>query len=349
MDGTRRALVQMLGAPLLASAEGETARASPIAPPHMGAVNVRDHGAACDRTTDDTQAVQAAILACRQAGPWRDLLVPGPCRITSPLIVDRPVDTMFGEFRVIGSGASGGFYLDRPMTVFDSHLPVTSDPLSEHIGFYDLRFEGARASFGCAVLSGKFLRIAFNNCWFEKISAYASTIYVQSMRFRNCRGRGWQGAFAKSHGSFDTLFEANAFEAAGALFQTTEACGARFVSNLFEGSSGPFVKIANAKGVFVAGNYTEGNAQPDYMFSDVDHATISFGVAMSGNFIAVSKENIARPEFWSVVVGDCRGLASTGNFCNGRLFDDTAARVGELHSFGDGGYIQLNRSGRTLA
>ena len=349
MDGTRRALIQMFGAPLLAAAETGSVGASPIAAPRDGAVSVVDHGALCDRTTDDTQAVQAAILACRAEGPWRDLVVPGPCRITSPLIVDRPVDTMAAEFRIIGGGAGGGFYLDRPMTVFDSRLPVKGDPLSEHIGFYDLRFEAARADFSSTVLSGKFLRFAFNNCWFEKIAAYGSPIYVQSARFRNCRGRGWQGVFAKSVGCFDVLFEANAFEGAGALFQSTSGSGVRFVGNLFEGSSGPFIDIGRAHGMYVAGNYTESNAAPDYIFTDAAVASTSLGVALTGNFIAVSKENIANPDFWSVVVGDCRGLASSGNFCNGRLFDDNATKAGELRSFGDGGYVQLNRSGRPLA
>ena len=58
----------------------------------------------------------------------------GVCRITAPLTIDRPVDTETAEFRVLGGRAGGGFYLDGANTLFDSHLPVTSDPLSEHIG-----------------------------------------------------------------------------------------------------------------------------------------------------------------------------------------------------------------------
>lgn len=345
MDEARRRFMTVMGAPILTGPV--TAAASAL--PASVAISVVDFGARCDRSSDDTAAVQKAIWACRESSTWRDLHVPGPCRITAPLTIDRPVDTEAAEFRILGGGADGGFYLDGASTLFDSHLPVTNDPRSEHIGFYGIRFEAANATLRCKVLSEKFLRIAFSDCWFESISAYDSPIYVQSMRFRNCRGRGWRGLFAKSRGCYDITFEGNAFEAAGALFETTHGSGVRFISNLFEGSSGPFAKFERVNGAFVAGNYTEGNDSADYIFSNGAAGAPSHGVAMMGNFIAVSARNIAKSEFWSVVLGDCRGFAGSGNFCNGRLYDDRSTRVGDLRSFGDGGYIALNSSGRPVA
>jgi hypothetical protein len=328
MDDARRRVFGLMGAPLL----GLAGSAATPAVARLAAVDVQDFGARCDRVADDTRAVQAAIDACRQYGVWRDLQVPGPCRITAPLMIDRPVDTMASEFRILGGPSGGGFLLDGASTLFDSHLPVRDAP-------------GAAAH----VLSGAFLRVAFSDCWFEAIGAYDSPVYAQSVRFRNCRGRAWRGTFARSRGCWDILFEGNAFEAAGAVFDTTHASGLRFIGNLFEGGAGPFVKFDRANGAFISGNYTEGNAAPDYVFSGPDADGPSHGVALMGNYIAVSAANRADADFWSVVVGDCRGLASAGNFCNGRLFDDTRTRAGDLHSTGDGGFIALTRSGRPAA
>ena len=344
MDDARRRFVAALGTPLLIGATPTPGAATP----HVGAVDVTDFGARCDRIADDTAAVQRAIAACRRDGAWRDLHVPGPCRVTSSLMIDRAVDKQSSEFRVLGGGG-GGFVVDRPMPLFDSRLPMTGDPQSEHIGFHGMRFEAADAKMRCRVLSGKFLRVAFDDCWFEKITAYDSPTYVQSVRVRNCRGRGWRGAFARCRGGYDIAFESNAFEAAGGLFESTHASGVRFTGNLFEGSSGPFLKVDRVNGAFVAGNYTEDNAASDYIFSNGNAGAPSHGVAMIGNFIAVAEHNRADADFWSVIVGDCRGLASSGNFCNGRLFDDTATRPGDLKSAGDGGFIALNRSGRPIA
>lgn len=56
-------------------------------------ISVKDFGAACDDTTDDTAAIQAAIdsvgdtSVTGRAGP--DILIPGPCRITSTLTIRR--------------------------------------------------------------------------------------------------------------------------------------------------------------------------------------------------------------------------------------------------------------------
>jgi len=307
-------------------------------------VSVVDFGAKCDRVTDDTAAVQAAITYCAQSGRWRDLRVPGGCRITAPLIVDRLVDTMVGEFRIIGDGDEGGFYVDTAVTIFDSTFTVTTDPKSEHIGFYNIQFEASDPSMLSFVVSRKFLRVAFNNCYFQRIKAYASPIYVQSVRFRNCRARGWSGTFASSVRGFDVVFDNNAFEAGGALCDLSAVSGLRLINNLFEGSLGPFFRVDHANGVFVAGNYTEGNANPDYVFTNVQTGGVSRGVVLAGNFMALTASNAANPAFWNVVVGDCRGLASAGNYCNGQMFDDSATARGNLTSAGDWADVALNRS-----
>jgi hypothetical protein len=65
-------------------------------------ISVKDFGAVCDDTTDDTAAIQRAIDALggitisSRAGP--DILIPGPCRITSTLTIQRK------GIRLVGNG-----------------------------------------------------------------------------------------------------------------------------------------------------------------------------------------------------------------------------------------------------
>lgn len=73
--------------------------------------DVRDYGALCDDTADDTTAVQAAITACASAGGGT-ILVPGWCKITSPLTLASSVhpDTWQGggiHFKGISTRDSG--------------------------------------------------------------------------------------------------------------------------------------------------------------------------------------------------------------------------------------------------
>ena len=69
-------------------------------------ISIKDFGAECDCDsdtglgTDDSDAVQAAILACGESG--KDLYVPGACLITKELYIRKPV-------KIFGCGAGQGY------------------------------------------------------------------------------------------------------------------------------------------------------------------------------------------------------------------------------------------------
>jgi len=341
--------VSLLGAPAAVGAgviAAPNTSTEPASPGGSDRVSVMDFGAKCDRVADDTAAVQAAINHCARSIQWKDLHVPGGCRITAPLIIDRPVDTMVGEFRIIGGGDGGGFYVDSAIAIFDSAAAVTTDPKSEHVGFYNIQFEASDPALAAYVMSKKFLRIGFNNCYFQKIKAYASPIYMQSFRFQGCKAKGWRGPFGHSAILYDCSWVDCTFEAAptGAGVYTGSAHAVRLVNNLFEGSLGPFYQMGAGSGVTIIGNYTEGNTRQDYILTDSPNRGITRGVVFAGNFMQLYAPNLTDEAFWNVAVGDVRGMASAGNYCNGKMFDDSATGHGNLTSVGDGAMVRLNKS-----
>ncbi|HKR45543.1 MAG TPA: hypothetical protein VJU59_38725, partial [Paraburkholderia sp.] len=167
-------------------------------------VSVRRWGAVCDGVADDTVAVQNAIDYCAANG-WPALQIPGICKISASLIVNRLVDTTTEEWRVFGTGLNGGgFHVTTGITIFDSSLPIGVDPQSEWVTFQNIRFSASLASLNAKTVSAKFLRMKFLNCYFYRIKLVQSlSTYIQSYYLGNCNIRYWPGVFMFATHAFD--------------------------------------------------------------------------------------------------------------------------------------------------
>jgi hypothetical protein len=128
-------------------------------------VSVTDFGAKCDGVTDDAAALQLAINYCSTFTHWPALRIPGICYVNSSVNIDRIVDGQSSEFRIIGEGPGAGFFTNGNVTIFDSTLPTTTDPQSQFVTFSNLRFASSSPSNASYILSPKFLRVKFLNCF----------------------------------------------------------------------------------------------------------------------------------------------------------------------------------------
>ena len=157
-------------------------------------VSVMDFGAVCDGVTDDTAAVQTAVNYCASLAPyWPTLVIPGRCKLTSSININRPVDTTKTEFRILGQGPGAGFYASGTVTMFDSTIAMASGsgtaPVSEFVTFDNINFEASNFFDEVFVISRKFLRIKFLNCFFWLTRCQASDTYAQTLYFVACNIR----------------------------------------------------------------------------------------------------------------------------------------------------------------
>lgn len=322
-------------------------------------VSVKQFGAKCDTMvnadgtfsvgTDDTAAVQKAIDYALSLHRPVQITFPGPglCWITASLIVNRPVyfanSTPFihDELRFIGAG--GGFFVNSAITILTSNIaPLPefdpSEPPTEQISFHGMGFESSDASLAAYVASEKFIRVAFNQCYFARIKALNCSVYAQSWRFTDCNIRFWNGVFFKVVGTaydvkvINCLMEFGGFSASNDnnhAFQWEVALGCALIGNCFEGSRGGFLRQDGSGGLTVTGNYHEGNTAANYVFSTTATGGVGKGISFVGNKMSGTTAG------FDVVLGDVRGLASSGNYCTGKMFDVTGVTVGEFVSTGD--------------
>jgi Pectate lyase superfamily protein len=273
-------------------------------------VSVKDFGAVCDGTTDDTAAIQAAIDYCATFTRWPALIIPGRCKVTASINIDRPVDSRQDYFRIIGQGAGAGFYTTSAVTVFTSTLAYGAAnawgalaPCSEFVSFECLQFETSSSTELSYALSGKFLRVKFLNCWFERMKcANASTAYLQTWYFLDCSIR-YVGAvpFLTGLGSFDVSFLHNVIENNYRLFYSAPAApggnsGFRLIENVIEGTSvvsgvGTLGMTGVANGV-IAHNHIEQNVTADFNFS-VGTSVASYNLLIEGNYIVCDSGKVA--------------------------------------------------------
>jgi hypothetical protein len=319
----------------------------------LESLNPVDFGALCDGVRDDTSAVQRAIDGCLTHERAKSLLIPGRCRITAPLRIDRPVDTELSEFMIHGRGEGAGFYTDRAIPLFDSSLPsLDGHPVSEFVTFENLMFEAKENVLDAFVLSKKFLRMNFSNCVFQKIRVgdFHNPLhvhsYAQDFTFVRCNFRRWTGSlFSVAQFFALNVVSGCLFEAGGAAFLATKgAFGLVITAGAMEGSYGPFLQIAGGFAIQISGNYTEDNANPDYILTDIAAGGVAQGVIFEGNFMQVRSTN---PTFFNVIVGDVRGMLGAGNYCSANLYDDNQTRPGELLSHDSAAGV-LNRSGKPV-
>lgn len=291
-------------------------------------------GAMLDGIADDTDAVQAAIDHCLSFPRARALRLTGRARITRPLVINRLVDTTESEFRIIAEGEGAGFYTTHPIEIFTTTLEKPDwapQPLSEFVTCEGVHFEASSAALQAIVASPMFLRMKWLNCYFSKIKVVDSPIFLQSWYFDHCNFRDWMGRTVRSYGP---LFDCNFL---GCIWEHGEdgiesviagAYGLRIIGNLFEGAR-QFFKQAGGYGLTIHGNYTEANAQPDYIFTSQELLGAARGTSFVGNQMTVTHDD------FNVQLGDIRSFASSGNYCSGKLFDMTGTPFGRLQSIGD--------------
>lgn len=313
-------------------------------------VSVKDFGAVGDGVTDDTVAVQAAIDYCLSFTNAKSLDVVGRCLITSSLIINRQVDTTTSEFRIFSGGFGGGFHVASGVTIFDSTLNVTADPLSEHVSFENIDFSSSNSEFNAFVISGKFLRVRFSGCFFNAIRCMSSSIYSQDFRFYGCKARAWNGAFFSSTGAFGIRSVASVYEFGEHGFYLphptglTGVVGCAFAENVFEGSSGSFVTSSATLGLSITGNYFESNTTPSLAFN---FGYLNRGIDVSGNLFTSSTSNLANSNFYEIAWGNTVGSSSSGNYANGRLHDTSNISSLPLSMHGDYAELELTKNGKT--
>lgn len=258
-------------------------------------------GAACDGVTNDTAAVQAAINYCLSFTRPKTLRITGKCFVQSSLIINRLVDTAESDFRIVAEGEGAGFYTSGSITLFDSSLAYGAAnawgafaPCSEFISFENVHFEAANASDSAFALSGKFLRVKFLNCRFQKMKCVsATTAYLQTWHFLGCNIRYCLGSpFVQGLGSFDVSFNHCLIENNTLLFKSIPLSpggnsGFRLIDNVIEGvnvvAGTGTMQVTGCNGVAIIGNHIEQNINNDFNFAGA--GANNAGIVIQGNFI----------------------------------------------------------------
>jgi hypothetical protein len=309
-----RADSQARGAPIVARTPAETRAGVTPADPTFPQGDARRYGAVGDGVADDTASIQKAVNFCIAAGIA--LQADGTFLLTSPVNVDRHVDGGgFDNYFHIRSSTGGGFVVKSDIAMFTSAIAYTNAPVSQLIYFDGLNFSGTTSGSAFVLSDGRFLRMRFHGCSFDRIRGANSTIdYTQSIQFTNCNMRHGAGAFwgGKPAGvSYDFKFTNNIVEAwSGDFLHLGVACGCSVADNLMEGISGTAVVAHGAQGLMVSGNYFEANGR-DLDLSGGGCA----GVAFMGNR-TYPKDRKAYSVLWGPIQGGC---ISAGNWSGGYL------------------------------
>lgn len=294
-----------------------------------GAVNIRDWGAKCDGTTDDTIAVQRAITYCSSFPRWPSLLVPGRTRLTASLIVDRPVDTTPSEWLIQGVGPAGGFYASTAITMFDSSLTITTDPRSEWITFQNLQFESSSVGLAVYVLSKAFLRIKNINCNYRLLRYCTSTIYMQTHYFLSCNIRNNPTPFIDTAGCYDISFGHGVIENGNtflrSLSTTVGTVGVRIHDSVIEGIQSTVFIGTGIHGFVYDKIHSEGNFSPELNF---------WGGSLRNHSVSVTNGYFINPAGPVVAHGPTDAAYSQGNYVL-NAFHSTLVQVTNFTSMCD--------------
>lgn len=262
-------------------------------------VTSRHFGAKGDKVTDDAAALRAYILWCLSFSTPRTAIISGTCLVGSSINIDRPVSTTTSEFKITNDGTESGFYIAATVTIFDSTLTMTTDPVSENVVLQNLRFEAANpGGAGGYVMSAKFLRVKVLNCYFHRINFMTSSIYLQSMYFQNCTARYHPSTFINADHAFDITVASCITEFGGGYLLNLPNGGynVRLVDGCHEGASGGIVSGGGFRSLKVSGYYAEGNA--------LSAVSLSFG-----------------PQNYAVSVTDCLFYSQAGNASNVNFYE----------------------------
>jgi len=312
-------------------------------------VSVRMFGAVCDGTTDDTAAVQAAIDYCLSLSLAGILMVPGTCRITASLIINRAVDTTSDFFIIQGQGVGAGFLVAPGVTLFDSTIPFTAYPVSERVTLRDLRI-GLYSGSDAVIFSQKFLRVQLFNVLGRGLRMLnATATYAQDWHIGDgCNFAGWTGgAFFNAKGATEVVSLRTAQYRAGTgdAFYLYDSGGTNGVSGCsiygsFESIDGSPLKAGGAGGLRFGG-YFEGNTGVTADFSLGANTSITLDIEL----ITPTALNLANSSFYEIKWGVTDRGASIGAKTTGRLHDDTSM-TSPLVSIGETAALALQKSTR---
>lgn len=295
-------------------------------------VSVKDFGALCDGSTDDTVAVQRCIDYCATFDQWPTMVIPGKCKITASLIVNRQVNTETTEWCVYGEGPGAGIYTTANVTVFDTTLTYDGvNPVSEMIKFENVHFETSSVFNNSYVLSEKFLRIKFFNCSFYIMRVVASNTYVQTLYFEGCDIQNNPASFIACAGLYDVLFSGCTIYNGSRLIYCVDAArgtnGLRLIGNLIENIYGnSIVSCTGATGVSIIGNHLESNYSPEFNF---------FAGGIQNKSILVQGNYIFNPNGPTMYYGPTDRVTSSGNAVTPNLFHQNVIQCTNLFSIGD--------------
>jgi hypothetical protein len=293
-------------------------------------VSVSDFGAVGDGVTDDTAAIQAAINYCATFTQWPILYLSGKHLISSSLIINRLVDNNSSEFIIIGNGPGQGFYTTTSLTMFDSTLTFSTAPVSEFVTFQNVEFSTSSSSNEVYVLSQKFLRIKFDNCFFYIVHCLLASIYVQTIYFINCNIRNTKNIFLNCQGLYDVSFNhciiENGYSVVRSIDTAIGTNGLRFIDNVIEGIQSSIVVTTGASGFDLIGNHIEASFAPYFNF---------FAGGIKNNSINVIGNYFYVPSGAAFYYGPTVSVNSIGNTLTTGTLHSNANQVDNLVSIGD--------------
>lgn len=289
-------------------------------------VNVKDFGAVCDGVADDTAAVQAAID--HAIANDQDVYVPGLCKLTSTVNINRLVDDPTKAFWFgIFSNGSGGFVVDSAINMFGSSLPYSNVPNTQLINFQGIQFKATNPSLAAYVLDGrKYLRTMFNDCSFESIKCLTeTTTYVQSIYLYGCNARYWQGGFFVANEAYNIEVIGGLYEQGGSGFNIRLLRQGKFWT-IIEGLQTTAL-ILSGMGIDIC-CYFELNGVVDIDFT-AHPGVPSHGVNVHGSW---TYRGISGP---SIVWGACSGCVAEGNYQDG-------VAGSYLHELATNSFVSIN-------
>jgi hypothetical protein len=315
-------------------------------------VDVRDFGAVCDGTTDDTTAVQAAINFClSKTLPLVNgqslipiLAITGMCRVTTSLKIDRG-ENQTNFFRIVGTGVVGGFLTTTDgITIFSTDFTgsnVTNPNLSQltnQISFENLTFSSPDSINAYAIDLTKCVRTQVQNCFFNNIQLNPNpgNAYIQSAWIENCFFRGARGKVLDTDDLYDVRVTNCLFEGVAdtCIFAGGKVYAGVFSNNLSQSCGNLFFNCLYAYGVECNGNYIEANVGN---FVKVDYAQ---GLTVANNFVQTrtsSPNNAGDPNYAEIVIGESDGAVGHSNFFTYNAYKITGTnRIADL---GRGDYL----------
>jgi hypothetical protein len=304
---------------------GSTSRRAQLKMREIG-ISPRDFGAVADGMTDDSAAVQKAIGACLLQAPPAPLRVDGYFGLSSPLMINRPIDSAPNTFALQGLGRGAGFRLNAAVNMFDTTVPYPgSDPVVGEITMRDLNLVAASATQASQTLTaGKFANVTFSRCNWFNLKCVGAAIYTQGFRFRDCRALYWQGVWFESRGTYDLAVDGLRTKFGGGVFLLQGGGANRpifraSVENCVIEGTGAFMQFSGSNGLTIAKNYIE--------YNNANGLDMTLGP----NALVIVKDNIFQqtdaqkndPNYYDIRWGSTIRGISQGNFCDGKLHDTT--------------------------